>query len=102
ALREQPLEVTKIIAKDPLTIGGKPTGSIRDAITVWEADIKYVENYIYDRNIEPGMMYECKNKKLHEVHYNLSDETKKQIENLFQKEDLEYRTLANEWMRLLE
>jgi DNA polymerase I len=102
ALREQPLEVTKIIAKDPLTIGGKPTGSIRDAITVWEADIKYVENYIYDRNIEPGMMYECKNRKLQQVPYNLSDQTKKQIENLLQKEDSQYRRLANEWMRLLE
>lgn len=48
-LRSQQVAVTKIVAKDPLTIGGKPTGSIRDAITAWEADIKYVENYIYDR-----------------------------------------------------
>src|SRR5208337_660776 len=67
ALRGQSINVTKIVAKDPLTIGGKATGSIRDELTAWEADIKYVENYIYDRGIEPGMMYECKAKQLRQV-----------------------------------
>jgi DNA polymerase I len=102
ALREMPLTVTKIVAKDPLTIGGKPTGSIRDAITAWEADIKYVENYIYDRGIEPGMMYECKNKHLQQVTYQPSDITVKQIGKLLHEEGSEYKSLANEWMRLLE
>jgi DNA polymerase I len=102
ALRGQTVNVTRIVAKDPLTIGGKATGSIRDAITAWEADIKYVENYIYDRGIEPGMMYECKAKQLQQVRYRLSDQTSKEIEKMFHDASPEYKLLANEWMRLLE
>jgi len=102
ALRGEPVNVTKIVAKDPLTIGGKATGSIRDELTAWEADIKYVENYIYDCGIEPGMMYECKAKKLRQVEYQLSSQTSNEIEKIFHDESSEYRLLANEWMRLLE
>jgi len=102
ALRGESIRVTKIVAKDPLTIGGKPTGSIRDAITVWEGDIKYVENYIYDRGIEPGMMYEVKNKRLQQVEYRLSAQASKEIDDLFRHDSEEYRELAREWLRLLE
>ncbi len=102
ALRSQQVCVTKIVAKDPLTIGGKPTGSIRDAITAWEADIKYVENYIYDRGLEPGMMYELRNKRLSAVRYELPEQATKETSLLFQEESAEYRGLANEWLRLLE
>ena len=102
ALRSQQVRVTKIVAKDPLTIGGKPTGSVRDSITAWEADIKYVENYIYDRGLEPGMMYEIKEKRLVPVKYELPEQATKEIQGLFQEESEEYKELANEWTRLLE
>jgi len=101
-LRGETQKVTKIVAKDPLTIGGKPTGSIRDAITAWEADIKYVENYIYDRGIEPGMMYEVKDNRLSLIDYRLPEEIARNIAEVFRDESLEYRELAGEWMRLLE
>ncbi len=102
ALRSQQVGVTKIVAKDPLTIGGKPSGSMRDAITAWEADIKYVENYIYDRGLEPGMMYEFKNKQLLPVKFKLPDQATREVEELFQNDSPEYKGLASEWMRLLE
>lgn len=102
ALRGETIRVTKIVAKDPLTIGGKPTGSIRDAITAWEGDIKYVENYIYDRGIEPGMMYEVKEKRLCPVEYRLPAQASKDIDDLFRNDSEEYRDLAREWLRLLE
>ena len=101
-LRSENIEVTKIVAKDPLTIGGKPTGSIREAITAWEADIKYVENYIYDRSIEPGMMYEVKNNALTLVEYHLAEQSAGEVDELFKDDSPEYRSLAREWMRLLE
>jgi len=63
------IQVTKIIAKDPLAIGGKPQGTIRDIIPqdhpknqygeaskVWEARIKYYQTYIYDKKFVPGMI----------------------------------------------
>jgi DNA polymerase I len=102
ALRSQQVNVTKIVAKDPLTIGGKPTGSIRDSITAWEADIKYVENYIYDRGLEPGMMYEYKNQRLSAVKYELPEQALKELERLMPDEAADYKELAREWTRLLE
>ena len=102
ALRSQPIQVTKIVAKDPLTIGGKPTGSIRDSITAWEADIKYVENYIYDRGLEPGMMYEYKEKQLSQVKFELPERTVNEIDRLMPGETSDYKKLAREWTRLLE
>jgi len=102
ALRSVSATRTRIVAKDPLTIGGKPVGSIRDAIRAWEADIKYVENYIYDNNLEPGMMYEVKEGELRRVEFSLAPETTAQVDRLLQGESSEYRKLALEWMRLLE
>ncbi len=102
ALRYEMARRTKITAKDPLTIGGKPSGSIRDAIRAWEADIKYVENYIYDRNLEPGMLYEVRSGNLEKVPFAPPKEAAGQIEKLLQTEPEEYRNLALEWMRLLE
>jgi len=64
ALEGRVIPVSIIYARDPLSIGGRPTGCIRDIITAWEADIRYVENYIYDRRLEPGMTYGVKSGKL--------------------------------------
>ncbi len=102
ALRCESVARTEIIAKDPLTIGGKPVGSIRDAVRAWEADIKYVENYIYDNNLEPGMMYEVKAGQLKSTEFSLPHEATAQVERLLHTETDEYRRLALEWMRLLE
>ena len=102
ALRYKQTTRTMIVAKDPLTIGGKPVGSIRDAIRAWEADIKYVENYIYDGGLEPGMMYEVKGGVLKRIEYSLGKEATARIGQLLAAESDEYRGLALEWMRLLE
>jgi len=102
ALRCKQTSRTMIVAKDPLTIGGKPVGSIRDVIRAWEADIKYVENYIYDNGLEPGMMYEVRGGALKRIEYSLAKEATARVEQLLETESDEYRTLAVEWMRLLE
>ncbi len=76
-LLNQTVEITKIIAKDPLAIGGRPQGTIRDIvpedfprisethiesqeIKIWESKIKYYQSYIYDKQLQPGMIYEVK------------------------------------------
>ena len=50
--------VRKIVATDPLAIGGarraRASGTTSDA---WEADIKYYENYVYDRGLRVGTYY---------------------------------------------
>ncbi|HZW84956.1 MAG TPA: hypothetical protein VFE91_03510, partial [Nitrososphaerales archaeon] len=45
-LNDTKVSLRKIIATDPLAIGGG-NDSIRDRVKVWEGDIKYYENYAY-------------------------------------------------------
>jgi DNA polymerase I len=117
--------ITKIIANDPLAIGGKPHGTIRDIIPedyprsrntmaieeepkVWEARIKYYQSYIYDKQFLPGMIFEVKNGNLLEVTSPETEKTLNNIKNVFQEistreleheRELEY---VESWARLLE
>ena len=84
-LANQQIQVTKIVTKDPLAIGGRPNGTIRDIIPedhaqvcgcqiqdsdtkVWESKIKYYQSYIYDQKILPGMIYQVRNGNLGRSH----------------------------------
>jgi DNA polymerase I len=60
-LKDKESEMSKIIVTDPLAIGGTQTDkSIRNIIETWESDIKYYENYLYDRGLIVGKFYEIK------------------------------------------
>ena len=61
--QDKKINMSKIVVADPLAIGGT-TGdkSIRNVIETWESDIKYYENYLYDRKLIVGKYYEIKNK----------------------------------------
>ncbi len=102
ALRDQKVELVKIVAKDPLAIGGRPSGSIRDVIKAWEADIKYVENYIYDKNLVPGMPYSVENGGLTILMPDIDARLRESIEKIIEREDQEYKSLADRWITLLE
>jgi DNA polymerase I len=118
-LREKKIHITKIITKDPLAIGGRPYGCIRDIIPedfpkvselpvepndikVWESTIKYYQSYIYDQGLLPGMMYEVKDSNL--VLRKLEDveRTVKQIRDIFKDATPEELDFIEEWARLLE
>src|SRR5712692_1342921 len=98
ALEGRVIPVSIIYARDPLSIGGRPTGCIRDIITAWEADIRYVENYIYDRHLEPGMSYIIRQGDLRPGTSAQVPAVKEAIE----EKDEEYRKLMERWLRLLE
>lgn len=116
SLLDRQLTITKIVAKDPLSIGGRPTGCIRDIIPeerprlagiaqetkVWEAAIKYYQSYIYDQNLAPGMMYKIENNKLLHVRHEPSEKMIKQIHQIFQDEPEELQRHIERWARLLE
>jgi DNA polymerase I len=55
-LHDKEVTLTKIIANDPLAIGGR-SNSIREFIMAWEADIPYHLCYLYDKGLIPGMPY---------------------------------------------
>jgi DNA polymerase, archaea type len=118
-LHDRKIMVTKIICKDPLAVGGRPGGTIRDIIPedfpkvsegfidpqeikVWEAKIKYYQTYIYDQRLLPGMIYEVKNDDLVETVVQEADENLNKISELFKDCSAEEREFAEMWAKLLE
>ncbi|MEM4733687.1 MAG: 3'-5' exonuclease, partial [Candidatus Bathyarchaeia archaeon] len=118
-LLDRKVQVTKIVADDPLAIGGRPQGTIRDIIPedfpkiaedmvnneeakVWEARIKYYQCYIYDRQLFPGMIYEIKNGHLTPVKLSKVEENISQIKAVFKDASAEEIEYVEGWARLLE
>jgi len=118
-LANQNIQVTKIIAKDPLAIGGKPSGTIRDIIPedhpkvcgcqmhdsdtkIWESKIKYYQSYIYDRELLPGMIYQIKKGVLEEASDHEAEQTLKKIHEIFRDETPEEQEFVEMWSKLLE
>jgi len=99
ALEGKQIPVTIIYARDPLSIGGRPSGCIRDIARAWEADIRYTENYIYDRRLEPGMSYVIKRGNLTALQ---SGSSSINIQTVFGENDPSYQSVLDRWLRLLE
>ncbi len=99
ALQGKEIPVTLIFARDPLSIGGRPSGCIRDIIKAWEADIRYTENYIYDRRLEPGMSYVVRHGALTPLQ---SGSSSLNLESIFGENDPGYQSLIDRWLKLLE
>jgi DNA polymerase I len=117
ALNDEKITVTKVVAKDPLAIGGRPAGCIRDIIPedypkvfgfdkepkVWEAAIKYYQCYINDERLSPGMIYKIKDGELVPV---IDKQTEENIQNIlrtnFKREPKDLLPQLESWARLLE
>ncbi|KYH42439.1 MAG: DNA polymerase I (DPA, polB1), partial [Candidatus Bathyarchaeota archaeon B63] len=117
ALLDRKVKVTKIIAKDPLSIGGRPRGCIRDINPgedpkifgddaepkVWEAAIKYYQCYIFDRGLLPGMLYEVRDGDLIQARDEEAEENIKRIlQTAFKDEPEDLLPFLESWVRLLE
>jgi DNA polymerase I len=118
-LLDKTVKVTKIVAKDPLAIGGRPKGCIRDiipedflkvseipvapgAVKVWESRIKYYQSYIYDRRLLPGMVYEVKNGSLVPKRLEEAEKMVQKIMETFKGASAEELQHIEQWARLLE
>ncbi len=103
ALREEHLNVTRIVASNPLAIGGQGRSGIRNIIKEsWESHIRYYQNYIYDRGLIPGMPYRVKRGGLVEEGYSLPKTVALRMEEIFADEEEEFRENMREWARLLQ
>ena len=108
--QDKKINMSKIVVADPLAIGGT-TGdkSIRNIIETWESDIKYYENYLYDRKLIVGKYYEIKNKEIIPHDLEISDEVKLALKSLlWDKVDSEsivdskgFKEFISEWANLL-
>ncbi len=101
-LSDQYIEVYKIIATDPLAIGGASSRtSIRDMVEAWEADIKYYENYLYDEGFPAGAFYRIESSKVVPVKYDLPAAIQKGLEKTLKKADADLKKSIEEWAGLL-
>jgi len=108
-LKDEEIKVSQIIVDNPLSIGGNYGESIKNQIETWEADLKYYENYLYDRGLIVGRYYEVKNGKIEPYDVEISDEVKLALKSLlWDKVDSEsmvdaeeFKKYISEWADLL-
>ncbi len=115
-LIDKEVTVTKVIAKDPLAIGGRQSGCLRDIIPhdyqdltgieeppkVWESYIRYYQSYIYDRHLAVGMLYKIEDGNLVAVQTKSAKGTVEKILKLFPDVGKEFLDSVKNWARLLE
>ena len=109
-IKDKEISMSQIVAADPLAIGGTAGDkSIRNIIETWESDIKYYENYLYDRKLIIGKYYEVKDGKIIQQDLEISDEVKIALKSLlWDKVDSEkmvdaegFKKFISEWADLL-
>jgi DNA polymerase I len=97
-LHDRTIKMTKVAAKDPLSIGGRGN-NIRDLLeNSWEANIRYHDCYIYDRGLIPGYSYCIKDGNLVKVKNAVPLEL---IKEKFQKSSPELLNAIADWFPLL-
>src|SRR3989337_2462477 len=109
-LKDRTIKVTKIVVADPLAIGGTQTDkSIRNILETWESDIKYYENYLYDRLLIVGKYYKIVDGKLESFSYDIPDEVQLALKGLLWDkvtnkgiiDSKEFQNHISEWAHLL-
>ena len=105
-LSDKEIELTKIYGKTPSDIGGSGINIRnileRNDLKAWEADIRYHLNYIFDRQLVPGLIYSIKDGQLEKVDYKeTSDDSRKLAEELrvlFEDEEPEMKEFAEKFL----
>ncbi len=100
-LNDRTAELYKIVATDPLAIGGSARVSIRDLVEAWEADIKYYENYLYDEGFPAGAFYRIENSKIIPIQYGLPIAVQKGLEKTLQESNPDLKKSIEDWAWLL-
>ncbi|MCK5158068.1 MAG: type B DNA-directed DNA polymerase, partial [Candidatus Heimdallarchaeota archaeon] len=100
-LTDKDVRMTKISVTDPLAIAGG-FDSLRDKLpTAWEANIRYHQNYLYDRLLVPGMYYQIKEGNLEPAFPKIEKVVEKQVLELFKDSPKEVTELIPQYLPLL-
>ncbi|MEM3454171.1 MAG: 3'-5' exonuclease, partial [Thermoproteota archaeon] len=104
-LLQRIVKMSKIVVQDPLGISGKPSGTVKSVLKeVWEADIPYVLNYIYDLNLRPGHYYELDlvNNSLKPIPLSIPQESEERLKQISLSSHLIDSALVRGWAYYLE
>ncbi len=105
-LSDQEIQMTKIYGKTPTNIGGSGL-NLRNILSnnekkAWEADIRYHLNYIFDRQLIPGLIYSIRGGTLEKLKFEKIDENSKKMANelreLFKGETAEIQEFSEEFL----
>jgi DNA polymerase elongation subunit (family B) len=99
-IHDKEITVSKIITSDPLAIGGQEN-SLRNAITAWEADIKYYENYLYDNGLYMGAFYKIQNGQLTPAPFDTPPEVQESLKRALKAAKPEMARQIEQWASLL-
>ena len=99
-IQDKEIEVSKIIATDPLAIGGNE-GSLRNAMPMWEADIKYYENFLYDNELYAGAFYKIEKGKIVAVPFDTPKEVQESLKKTIASSKPEMAKHIESWASLL-
>ncbi|MBI3858756.1 MAG: DNA-directed DNA polymerase I [Thaumarchaeota archaeon] len=99
-LNDSVVKLRKIITTDPLAIGGG-NDSIRDQVKAWEADIKYYENYAYDRGLRMGTYYRVAGGKVVPSKHEVPARVASSLEEILKKNQPEFIPYLMESAELL-
>ena len=105
-LSDKEIKITKLYGETPTNIGGTGT-NIRTILEengkkAYEADIRYHLNYIFDRQLIPGLIYCIKNGKLEKIDFEKIDKDSKKVANelrdLFKDESPEIQEFSEAFL----
>ncbi len=99
-LNDTEATVRKIVTTDPLAIGGG-NDSIRDIIRAWEADIKYYENYTYDKGYRMGTYYNVSGGRISSITHDVPEKVSNSLEQVTRRNPPEFQPYLREWAELL-
>ena len=102
-LLDEWIQTTKILASNPLAIGGEGQRGLRNILDKsWESHIVYYQNYLYDRQLTPGMPYAIQEGLLRPVEYKLPEGVDAKLNELFRDSPPGFRESIMEWSILLQ
>ena len=99
-LNGKELDLTKVLATNPLAIGGRDNSYREKIHPSFEANIRYHLNYIYDESLIPCLYYSIENGDLKRIEPKISDKVKTGILSIFKDQPREILELVEQYIPL--
>ncbi|MEM2474586.1 MAG: DNA-directed DNA polymerase I [Thermofilaceae archaeon] len=101
-LQDRNVLMTKVIARDPLSIGGT-RGALRELLKdhAWEARIRYHHCYAYDTGLIPGMPYVLSGEGVKAIEVEIPESIVTELRKLYGSDEEQLRR-ALEWAKLFQ
>ncbi|MHA1819890.1 MAG: DNA-directed DNA polymerase I [Promethearchaeota archaeon] len=100
-MRDEEIEVSKIYVKTPSDVAGGGDNNVRAILEhVWEGNIRYHLNYIYDRELIPGLLYKIKDGNIELLKTDIDEDIESQFNELYKDQKPEFREMARKYLKI--